>query len=202
MSSTETVLRLRKELAAAARRAGRSGIQTGNGGNLSCRIPDEDLMLVTKSGGSLPTADEDSFILTDLDGQVVDGAGKPTRETYMHGHLYQMRPELGSVVHVHSPYVIGVTASCDALPRSTWHFRMKMPDRVPVFDVRAAMVRPQDWPQIRDVLAAEPGLSAFVLKEHGSVSLAPTPEAAEMTAELLEETAKVSLLSALAKLIR
>ena len=72
-------LNAKNDFLAAAKRTYESGIQTGTGGNLSVRIPGENLMIVKPSGFSYGQCTEDNLCITDFDGNVVMG-GKPTRE--------------------------------------------------------------------------------------------------------------------------
>lgn len=92
-----------KDLIEAAARAYRRGIQTGSGGNLSVRIPGKDWMLVKPSGISFIDCNEKNLVVTDFDGKVVAGSGKPSREALLHGVLYRHLPSIGGVVHCHSP---------------------------------------------------------------------------------------------------
>ena len=98
-------LNAKNDFLAAAKRTYESGIQTGTGGNLSVRIPGENLMIVKPSGFSYGQCTEDNLCITDFDGNVVMG-GKPTRESTLHGNLYKRYPQIGGIVHTHSPYAI------------------------------------------------------------------------------------------------
>lgn len=197
MTDEQLIVKLRRDLVTASRRAAASGIQTGNGGNVSCRVPGKDLMLVTASGGSLGDCSEESFLLTDFHGNVVRGAGKPTRETYMHGHIYMSRPDVGGIVHTHSPYAIVVSQCMDEVPRITWHAQLKIPEPIVVVDVRSPMVRPEDWHLVAAVLNSSEYCTAFVLRNHGCVAFGNTIIDAEWNAELVEETATVAVFSRL-----
>ena len=117
-----------EKLVIASKRAYNRGIQTGSGGNVSARIPGTETMLVKASGGSLGDCTPEGFLITDFDGNVVEGAGKPTREALLHGYIYKLRPDVQSVVHVHSPYAIGWSSSKKDLPLVTWHSKLKNPE--------------------------------------------------------------------------
>lgn len=188
--------KISKELAVAARRAYTRGIQAGSGGNVSARIPGEELMLVKASGGSLGDCTEESFLVTDFDGKLVQGKGKPTREALLHGYLYRICPRVNAVVHVHAPYSIGWSQSSRDLPRSTWHAKLKICADIPVLQVPAAMVRPEDLPMVEAIFRDKPDLPAFILADHGIVALGNDALEAEHTAELIEETAQVAILKA------
>lgn len=199
MIDEQVVEQLRRNLVVASRRATASGLQTGNGGNVSCRVPGADLMLVTASGGSLGDCTEESFLLTDFDGNVVQGSGKPTRETFMHGHVYMAKPEVGGIVHAHSPYAIVISKVLDEVPRSTWHSRLKIPGSIRVVDVQSPMVRAEDWHLVTPILEDSGRYPAFVLRDHGCVVCGGNIFEAEWNAELVEETAKIAVFSTLVR---
>ncbi|MCI9134833.1 MAG: class II aldolase/adducin family protein [Lachnospiraceae bacterium] len=188
--------KIAEELATAAIRAYNRGIQTGSGGNISARIPGKDLMLLKASGGSLGDCTADSFLITDLKGRLVQGEGKPTREALLHGYIYQICPKVQAVVHVHAPYAIGWSLTGKDLPRTTWHAKLKICGDIPVLDIPAAMVREKDLPLVEQVFRRTPDIPALILANHGIVALGKDALEAEHTAELIEETAQVTLLKA------
>ena len=183
-----------EKLVIASKRAYNRGIQTGSGGNVSARIPGTETMLVKASGGSLGDCTPEGFLITDFDGNVVEGTGKPSREALLHGYIYKLRPDVQSVVHVHSPYAIGWSSSKKDLPLVTWHSKLKNPEGYPTLDVHAAMVRPEDVPMVEAMFEKTPNINAFLLADHGVVAMGKDPLAAEHTAELVEETAQVAIL--------
>lgn len=192
---------IKEELVLAAKRAYRRGIQTGSGGNVSARIPGKDLMLVKASGGSFEDSTVDGFLVTDFDGNLVEGTGKPTREALLHGYIYRVCPKTGAVVHVHSPYAIGWASTLKPLPRVTWHAKLKLCADIPTLNVPSAMVRAEDLPLVKAMFDETPDLPAFLLTGHGVVAVAGDALNAEHTAELIEETAQVAYLEAIAKKI-
>ncbi len=195
------LIRLKEELVLACKRAYRRGIQTGSGGNVSARVPGRDLMIVKASGNSFEDGTADDFVVTDFDGALVEGTGKPTREALLHGYLYRLCPDVNAVVHVHSPYAICWASTRRALPRVTWHAKLKLCADIPTLDVPAAMVRAEDFPLVREIFETHPDLPAFLLVDHGIVAVAKDPVNAEHTAELIEETAQIAFLQAIAKKI-
>lgn len=192
---TETVRIIAEELVIACKRAYNRGIQTGSGGNVSARIPGKDLMLVKASGSSFGDSTPDGFVITDFDGNLVEGTGKPTREALLHGYLYKLCPNVNAILHVHSPYAIGWAATKKPLPRVTWHSRLKMCADIPSLDVQAPMVRKEDFPLIEEIFQENPDLPGFILVDHGVVALGDNAINAEHTAELIEETAQVAILN-------
>jgi L-ribulose-5-phosphate 4-epimerase len=191
---TKEVNFIAEQLVIACKRAYNRGIQTGSGGNISARIPGENLMLVKASGSSFGDSTTEGFIITDFDGTVIEGTGKPTREALLHGYLYKICPSINAVIHVHSPYAIGWSSTKKDLPRVTWHAKLKICADIPSLDVPAAMVRKEDFPFIENIFHENPEIPGFLLVDHGIVALGDTPINAEHMAELIEETAQVALL--------
>ncbi|MCB2202814.1 class II aldolase/adducin family protein [bacterium] len=191
-----------EQLETAAQRAYARGIQTGSGGNLSARVPGSDQMIVKSSGGSFADCDREGngFILTDLNGEKIEEVpGRPTREAFLHGLIYQLSPETGGVMHCHSPWAISWSFSHKPLPMITQHLKLKFKCELPVIDVPSPMVRPEDGPLIEKELKANPELPAFILVGHGIVALGKDVLTAEHNAELVEETATIAVLSGLCR---
>jgi len=190
---------LLENLALAAHRAYSRGIQTGSGGNLSSRVGD-NLMLVKSSGGSFADCDAtgNGFVLTDLDGEVQKGfPGKPTREVFLHGLMYKLRPDVSGIIHSHSPWAITWSFTKKELPMITQHLKLKFKSPIPVIDIDSPMVRPEDEEPITELFRKTPRLPAFILVGHGVVALGKDALEAEHNAELVEETAQIAVLHAL-----
>ncbi len=186
------------DLEKAAHRAYTRGIQTGSGGNLSSRINGQNLMLVKGSGGSFADCNSagEGFVLTDLFGEVVlETSDKPTREAFLHGLLYQINSEIGGVMHSHSPWSISWSFTKKQLPMITQHLKLKFGCEIPVIDIPSPMVRLEDGPIIEALFKENPKLPAFILVGHGVVAVGKDVLEAEHNAELVEETAQISVIN-------
>jgi L-ribulose-5-phosphate 4-epimerase len=190
-----------KDLIEAAARAYRRGIQTGSGGNLSARIPDQDLMVVKPSGISFIDCNEKNLVVTDFDGKVVAGSGKPSREALLHGVLYRHVPTIGGVVHCHSPWATSWSFSKQDLPLVTHHARMKFGVPIATLDVDAPVVPPEEMPRVIGLFEKHPTLPAFLLVAHGIVAVGKNVLDAENVAEMVEETAQIAWLREIGKKI-
>jgi L-ribulose-5-phosphate 4-epimerase len=190
---------IEKDLIEAAARAYRRGIQTGNGGNLSARIPGKDLMVVKPSGVSFIDCNEDNLVVTDFDGKVVAGSGKASREALLHGVLYRNVPSIGGIVHCHAPWAISWSFSKKDLPLVTHHARMKFGVPVATLDIDAPVVPPEAMPKVVSLFEKHPTLPAFLLVGHGIVAVGKNVLGAEHVAELVEETAQIAWLRELGK---
>src|SRR5215470_3160065 len=97
----------REHLVAAAQRLFQAGVMSHSGhGNMSVRLPEDGLMLLTSTGhlGHLTT---DQLAVVSFDGEVREGALDPaTLEIVaMHAGVYRARDDIASVIHTHSPHV-------------------------------------------------------------------------------------------------
>lgn len=197
----DEIQKAKEDFMQAAGRAYASGVQTGNGGNISVRIPGQDWMAVKASGTSFGNASQGVFTITDFDGKIVQGSLKPTRETVLHGSLYKRFPNIGAIVHTHSPYSISWSFTGKSLPLVTKQAELKLKHPVPVVGVQTPDVRAEDIPLIYDLLIKLPDLTAFILQGHGIVSVGKTAVEAEHNAEFVEETAKIAWLQAVGRKI-
>lgn len=185
---------LQEELLRIARMCYAGGLQTGNGGNLSARVPGKDWMVVKASRTSFSSCTVDDMVVADFAGNPVQGDKKPSRECLLHAALYQSMPEIGSVVHCHSPWATGWASTGQKLPQATYHSAIKLGEEVPVFDTGSYVVPQEYFGIILDKLKAIPDVRAFLLLGHGQVALGETPQKALYNAELVEETAHIAVI--------
>lgn len=193
----DKISELKRHVADAARMCSMRGLQTGNGGNLSARIPGEERMIVKVSEVSFPDCTEDTLVVADFDGNLIAGEGKPSRESLLHGALYRRLPRMQAVVHCHSPWATGWASTLRSLPFSTYHSEIKLKGEVQVFDTGSYAVTPSFFPKILAQFDTSPDLMAFLLKGHGQVALGRDIREATCTAELVEETAHIAILEKL-----
>lgn len=189
------ILSIKKDVEIACKRAYARGIQTGSGGNVSARIPGTSNMIVKPSKVSLVDCDPETLIVTDFDGNLVEGSLPPTREAVLHGWLYRKFDSIGAVVHTHSPWAIAWSFTRKDLPNITMHTQLKLGCPIPVrFFSSPKGVQKEEMPEVYGLFEKEPTLSAFILGAHGVVAVGENILEAEHTAELIEETAQVAFL--------
>ncbi len=90
------------------------------GGNISGRIPGEDLFVIKPSGVGYDDLTPDTMVLCDLDGTVVAGSigsdKSPSSDTAAHAYVYRNMPNVGGVVHTHSTYATAWAARGAPIP--------------------------------------------------------------------------------------
>ena len=73
-------------------------------GNVSGIDRESGLVVIKPSGVSYDIMKASDMVVVDLDGKVVEGDLNPSSDTPTHLVLYKAFPEIGGVVHTHSPY--------------------------------------------------------------------------------------------------
>src|SRR5262249_19783769 len=104
----EMVARLHSELP-------RNGLVVWTAGNVSARVPGCELMVIKPTGVSYEDLTADSMVVCDLQGVLVDGDLVPSSDTAAHAYVYRARPDVGGVVHTHSPYATAWAARGEAI---------------------------------------------------------------------------------------
>ena len=94
----------------------RYGLVAWTAGNVSARVPGEDLMVIKPSGVSYDDLRPDNMIVCDLEGNVVQGELSPSSDTAAHAYVYRAMPHIGGVVHTHSPYASAWAARGEPIP--------------------------------------------------------------------------------------
>lgn len=181
-------------VAAAARILAARGVVDGFG-HVSMRhpdAPDRYLMSRALAPASVTPAD---IVEYDLDSEACDpDAPKGFLERFIHGQIYKARPDIGAVVHSHSPSVIpfGLTK---ASMQACFHNAAFLAQGVPVFDI-GKDYGPTDM-LVSDndkgvALAASLGDKPVALmRAHGSVACGPSLEVAVFRAVYTEVSARV-----------
>lgn len=96
---------LRLKLIATARAMQPAGLNKGTSGNVSVRAPDG--FWITPTGMPYDGLVTDDIPLMSLDGSH-RGQRKPSSEWRFHRDLYAARPEVGAVLHAHSPFAVSL----------------------------------------------------------------------------------------------
>jgi L-ribulose-5-phosphate 4-epimerase len=107
---------LREHVAALHSELVRYQLVTWTAGNVSARVPGEDLFVIKGSGVSYDELTWEGITVCDLDGTVVDGVKAPSSDTAAHAYVYRNRPDVGGQVHTHSPYATAWAARGEEIP--------------------------------------------------------------------------------------
>ena len=189
----DSILRIKKDVVKAARRAYSIGLQGGTGGNLSARIANQDIVLIKQSGCSFGECTIENLVVVDMAGNVLSGSGKPSKELLTHLAIYRNRPTVHGIFHCHSTWAIVCAETEKEIPIIAYHSMAKI-GWLPVLDVDGHADRNVER-AVEQLLIENPELKAFIQRRHGIFTLAGNIVLAEHNAELVDETAKIAWLS-------
>ena len=115
-SLRETVRRMQTEICALHAELVRYELVVWTAGNVSGRIPGEDLMVIKPSGVSYDDLTPESMVVCSLDGSVVEGDYSPSSDTASHAYVYRSMEDVSGVVHTHSTYASAWAARGESIP--------------------------------------------------------------------------------------
>ena len=91
------------------RLCGEKNYTPGYSGNISARY--REGMLITTSGSSNGYLDKKDIVYTNFDGKSLETGKKPSSEKFLHIGIYNLRPDINFILHVHSPYLSSFASS-------------------------------------------------------------------------------------------
>ncbi len=179
---------LRREMVAVCRRLWERGLIAGPEGNVSVRSG-ANRVLVTPAGMSKVDLAPDDLVAVTLDGRRARAPTSASSELAVHIVIYSARPDVRAVVHAHPPIATAFAVAGEVPnPRA-------LPEGI-VFVGNVALI-PYERPgtqALADRLA--PALAAhdaFLLANHGAVTVGPSLTVAHQRMECLEQTARILL---------
>ncbi|MEU4403605.1 L-ribulose-5-phosphate 4-epimerase [Streptosporangium sp. NPDC023963] len=110
------VRKLRETVSALHQELVRYNLVAWTAGNVSGRVPGEDLFVIKPSGVMYENLTPESIVVCDLDGELVEGELAPSSDTAAHAYVYRTMPRVGGVVHTHSTYASAWAARGEAIP--------------------------------------------------------------------------------------
>ena len=171
------------------RRLWQVGFAPANAGNLTIRLGDHRL-LCTPTLVSKGSMSPDEMVLLSPDGQPL-GPGRASSEVRMHLAVYQARPDVGGIVHVHPPMATGFAAAGLALPCDILTEVLGTLGSVPLVPV--AVSGTEEVPDnLRPFLA---DYDAFLLANHGALTVGADLWQAFYRMEIVEHAAQVALVA-------
>jgi len=92
--------RVKADIVEVGRRMYNRQFVASNDGNISVRLPDDEI-LITPTGISKGYMTTEDIVKVDMTGKVISGSRKPSSEIKMHLAAYQNRSDVFSVCHAH-----------------------------------------------------------------------------------------------------
>jgi L-fuculose-phosphate aldolase len=180
----------REEIVRFGRRLYERGFIAATDGNLSVRLDDQRL-LITPTCMCKGMMDADDLVTIDLDGHKVDGHRNVSSEVAMHLLIYNMRPEVASIVHAHPPTATGFAAAGVSLEQPLISEVVLTLGSVPL----AKYACPGSGDLSDSLRPLVPDHNAILMANHGVVTYGDDLEQAFMHMETVEHFAKIALVA-------
>ena len=94
----------------------RRNLITYTWGNVSGIDREKSLFVIKPSGVDYGDLKPEHMVVMDLQGNRVEGNLNPSSDTKTHIELYKAFPQLGGIVHTHSPYAVAWAQACRDIP--------------------------------------------------------------------------------------
>ncbi len=109
---------LRNEVLRANQEIARRGLAPHTFGNASGvdRSGAKPLVVIKPSGVDYATMKPADLVVTDLDGNIVEGSLRPSSDLDTHTFLYREFPQIGGIVHTHSEFATSWAQAGRAIP--------------------------------------------------------------------------------------
>ncbi len=184
---------LREQVAALHSLLVRNELVTWTAGNVSGRVPGEDLFVIKGSGVSYDELTWEGITVCDLDGEIVDGVRAPSSDTAAHAYVYRHMARVHGQVHTHSPYATAWAARGEEVPCVLTAMADEFGGPIPVGPF--ALIGDDSIGQ--GIVATLEGhrSPAVLMQNHGVFTVGPSAKAAVKAAVMAEDVARTVHLS-------
>ena len=162
-------------------------------GNISGREPGSDTMVIKPSGVLFEDLTPETMCEVDIHSLAHDGPYKYSSDTATHAYIYRELPEVGGIVHTHSPYATAWAAVGREIPCFLTAMADEFGGPIPLGGF--ALIGGEEIG--REVVRVLRGhrSPAAIMQNHGVFALGPTPRDAVKAAIMCEDVARTSFLA-------
>ncbi len=157
-----------------------------SGGNVSGRDPETGLIVIKPSGVPFDKLSVENLVITDIDGNIIEGDLKPSVDLGVHLVIYRGRPDVQGICHTHSPYATSFAVRGEALPAALTPLVHMLGGAVPC--TRYATPGADDTGEAVLEAVGDTGLVALV-QRHGLFSMGRSASESVKVALYTEEAA-------------
>ena len=166
-------------------------------GHVTIRHPDKpDHFLMSRARAPMCVEIGDIMEFT-FDGRSVGAEpGKPYSERFIHGAIYEARPDVMSVIHNHSPNVVPFTVMKKQCFCAVMHMAAPIGRDIPNWDIRdkfgdSTNLLVTDMDMGRDLAKSLGGRNAALMRGHGSVVVGKSLRESVFTSIYMELNAQI-----------
>ena len=186
MSDKLTAQETKEQVLWTAKEMLRTGLVEGTSGNLGARLPDGNAVL-TPSSLDYTEMTLDDLVVTDLEGNVLEGERGPTTEKALHLSALALHDDVDATMHCHAKFASMFAVTRQPIPAAI--------EEVVVYvggDVEVADYRTTGTDELAEEVAKHVGERAAVLMaNHGLFAVGKTPKDVLHIASVVERTAEI-----------
>ncbi|MBS5945789.1 MAG: class II aldolase/adducin family protein [Peptoniphilus harei] len=158
----------------------------GTSGNLSLRGQADDIY-ITPSGMNYLEITENDIVKINFKGEILEGDKKPSSEWMMHVEIYKNYPNYNAIVHTHSPIATAFAVSRKKIPLILIEMKPFLGGEIEV-----APFKPSGSLELaKSLIPYLKKSNSCLLANHGVVSCGRNIESAFLSAEYVEDAAKI-----------
>jgi len=164
----------------------RAGLVTWTSGNVSGRDAATGLVAIKPSGVRYENMRVEDIVIVDETGRVVEGALSPSVDAATHLYVYRQRPDVGGIVHTHSPYATAFAAvgkpilPCLTAIADEFGGEIPLGGYAPIGDEEIG----------QEIVRSIGTSSAILMRQHGVFTIGANAEAAVKAAVMVEDAAR------------
>ncbi|KAE9563835.1 L-ribulose-5-phosphate 4-epimerase [Companilactobacillus paralimentarius DSM 13238 = JCM 10415] len=191
---------LKKKVYEANMQLPKLGLVTFTWGNVSGIDRDKGLFVIKPSGVEYDKLTPDDMVVVNLKGEVVEGKLNPSSDTPTHTVLYNKFPNIGGIVHTHSPWAVSFAEAGIDLPAlgtthaDTFYGKVPVSNALTEEEIKTAYEKNTGDVIVRTFRErnidpeAVPGV---LVRQHGPFTWGATPDKAVYNAKVLEVVAEM-----------
>jgi L-ribulose-5-phosphate 4-epimerase len=153
--------------------------------------------VITPSGFSKARLSTKELIVLDLEANLVDGKLRPSVESKTHCYIHKLRPDVGAVIHTHSPVASGFASANAEIPCVSTEQAFVLGGTVPVVE-RYVIPGSQNQTDLEIIEKTFRSSKAVLLRNHGILVIGANLSEALNSAIVVEDAARVALVAKLA----
>ena len=173
-------------------------------GNVSGIDRENGLVVIKPSGVSYDNMKEEDMVVVDLEGNVIEGSLRPSSDTITHIELYKKYPNIGGIVHTNSTFATSWAQAKRDIPSygtthaDTFYGSVPCTRKLTNEEIKTDYERNTGFVIIETLesknieVLSVPGI---IVGSHGPFSWGETPNKAVSNAVVLEEVAKMALIT-------
>ena len=187
---------LRKVVADLHAELPRNNLVTWTSGNISGRDAATGYVVIKPSGLTFDELGPETMVVVDADARLVEGDYKPSSDTATHCAIYRAMPQVGGIVHTHSPYATAWAALGRDIPCVLTAMADEFGGVIPCGGF-ALIGGEEIGREVVRVLreGPNPHSPAVIMQNHGVFTVGPTPRAAVKAAIMCEDVARTVFLA-------